>query len=189
MKMLAILVLVVSAPASAATPWETYLALPTPENASRVTAIEYSTPRQGGYDAGDFGILETQVSAADVESFRLAYRLYNGSEAGLAEDLGAILSGSIRSHPRFFLRQVEALDPTCSGFGWILNAPGVEYVDRPAAAAYELRMRVAALDGVNDRSLSTIGSKCSRLIRALPGNETHDRLSRSAGRPGRHGGE
>ena len=151
----------------AGTPWEIYLDLPTPQNASHVVAIEYTEPRQGGYDSNDLEILQTQVAASDVESFRLGFRLYKASDGGLAEELGVILSTSIRSHPRFFLQQVATLDPTCREFTWILNTPGLEYVDRTDAAAYELRMRQASLMVVNDNALAAIRNNCVRLIEPL----------------------
>ena len=167
MKTLAILLLAASSSVMAGTPWETYLDLPTPQNASHVVAIEYTEPPQGGYDSNDLEILQTQVAASDAESFRLGFRLYKASGGGLAEELGVILSASIRSHPRFFLQQVATLDPTCREFSWILNTPGLEYIDRTDAAAYELRMRQASLMGVNGDAFAEIRNNCVRLIEPL----------------------
>ena len=76
-----------------------------------------------------------------------------------------MLAKSIRSHPRFFLRQVAASDVTCTQFSWILNMSGLEYVDRMAAAAYEIRMREASLKNVKDKALAKVRANCLRLIK------------------------
>ena len=165
MKIVAVLLLAATSfPAIASTPWETYLDLPSPQNASRVVAIEYTDPQQGGYDSDDLGILQAQVDASDMESFRLGFRLYKASDGGLAEELGVILSTSIRAHPRFFLQQVAVLDPTCHEFSWILNTPGSIYVDRADAAAYEIRMRRTSLNDVKDEALAKVRRDCMKLI-------------------------
>jgi hypothetical protein len=80
--------------ALAATSWEIFLERPTPENAARVQAIEYTAPLDGGYKADDLHlhqiddlrVLETQVRAADTQAFRLAYRLYIKSDGGLPKN-------------------------------------------------------------------------------------------------------
>src|SRR5258708_4737521 len=155
--------------ARGATPWEEYLDLPTPANAARITAIEYSPgSRPGQLSSGDLKILENQVFAQDAESFRLVVRLLllaNGSEA---EDLGVLLGHSVRTHPDFFLRQVAALNIPCRQLSWPLAAPGLEYVDRPAASAYEITMRRKALLSVRSKSLRRVRDDCLRAFRKDP---------------------
>jgi hypothetical protein len=158
MKLAAILFVLFAPPALATTPWENYLAEPTPSNAAKVEAIGYSNPVRGDYDATDLEILRVQVVAADQAAFRLTYRLYEQSEGGLAEDLGAILADSIRPNPGFFLRQVAALKQPCTRFN--VDVAGLEYADRPKAYAYELKMRAAAIASVQDPKLSAIRSEC-----------------------------
>ncbi len=165
MKMLVILLSAFVPAAMAVTPWETYLDLPTPQNASRVLKIAYTEPRLGDYDAGDLEILETQIAAQDSEAFRLGYRLYQSADGGLAEDLGVILSKSIRSHPTFFLQQVNALGGDCSRFRWVLNTPGLEYVDRELARAYEIKMRQVSLHSVKSKSLNKVRDRCLAQIK------------------------
>jgi hypothetical protein len=158
MKLPAILLVFLAPSAWATTPWENYLAEPTPYNASQVKAIGYSHPVQGGYDATDLEILKVQVVAADQAAFRLAYRLYKQSDGGLAEDLGAILADSIRPNPGFFLRQVAALKQPCNRFN--VDVPGLEYADRPRAYAYELKMRTMAIASVQNPQLRAARSDC-----------------------------
>ena len=162
MRFLVVLLCFWATTSTAATPWETYLDEPTPANASRVEAITYSTPIQGGYDANDLEIIHLQVVAADEASFRLAYRLLRKSDGALAEERGAILAASIRPHPAFFLRQVVALKQSCSTFN--ADVAGLEYVDRPKASAYELHMRRLALASVHDKPLISARDQCLALL-------------------------
>lgn len=168
MKLLALALFMASLSASAKTSWEKYLDEPTTVNASRVSKMAYSTPIAGGYDAHDLEILRLQVLAADAQAFRLGYRLYKQADGGLAEDLGVILAGTIRSHPEFVLRQVAALKESCSSFEWVLNTPGLEYVDRPRAVAYELQMRQNALKSVRTSSLIGVRNQCLAQLRVTP---------------------
>jgi hypothetical protein len=149
-----------------ATPWEQYLDLPTPANAARVAAIEYSAgSRPRRLSDGDLKILENQVFAQDAESFRLVVRLLRLADGAEAEDLGALLGHSIRAHPDFFLRQVAALNIPCKQLSWSLAAPGLEYVDRSAARVYEITMRRKALLGVRSKSLRHVRDEC---LQAFP---------------------
>ena len=78
----------------------------------------------------------------------------------MAEDLGTVLARTIRAHPEFFLRQLVVLGVSCSSVRWVLNVPGLEYVDRPNAKRYEIRMRRNALSGVRRPDLAVIRDQC-----------------------------
>ena len=141
----------------AETEWEKYLAKPTPEQAERVNTIEYTDP---GNKHDGLRILQNQVLAQDSQAFRLAYRLYQSADVAESEELGALLARTIRVHPQFFLRQIMSLNIPCSKVAWILNVPGLEYVDRPNAQHYEIEMRKKALRGVESSGLSEVRDQC-----------------------------
>jgi hypothetical protein len=162
MKRFAILLVLFSLPAYAATPWEQYLDRPSSHNALRVSVIGYSRPIDGGYDAADLEILKLQVIAGDAQAFRLAYRLSEKSDGALAEELGSIFAAAVRPNSAFFLRQVKALKHPCSRFD--LDVAGLEYVDRPRASAYELAMRAAALRSVKAPELQTTRLDCLSVL-------------------------
>jgi hypothetical protein len=141
----------------AETAWEKYLAKPTPEQAERVNKIEYADP---GNKHDGLQILQNQVLAQDSQAFRLAYRLYQSPDAAESEELGALLARTIRVHPQFFLRQIMSLNIPCSKVAWILNTPGLEYVDRPNARHYEIEMRKKALSSIEASGLSEVRDQC-----------------------------
>jgi hypothetical protein len=153
--------------AIAKTPWESYLALPAPENASKVVVVEYTpgaTPENHGYLESDLRILRNQVLGGDRESFRLAYRLIENSGGVLVEDLIVILSQTIRAHPEFFLKEMSELNPDRNTLKSILTMPGLEYTDRKYAKRYEIYMRRMALTGVSNISLKDFRDTCLDLI-------------------------
>ena len=143
--------------ALAETEWEKYLAKPTPQQAARVNKIEFTDP---GNKHDGLQILQNQVLAQDSQAFHLAYRLYQSADVAESEDLGALLARTIRVHPQFFLRQIMSLNIPCSKVAWILNVPGLEYVDRPNAQHYEIEMRKKALRSVVSSGLSEVRDQC-----------------------------
>ncbi len=145
--------------ACAETEWEKYLANPTPQQAARVNKVEASDKSDVGGDY-ELQILQNQVLAQDSQAFRLAYRLYQSSDGGLAEDLGALLARTIRAQPQFFLQQVQLLNVPCSKLKWVLNVPGLEYTDRPKAKHYEIEMRKEALRNVTASELAEVRDQC-----------------------------
>ena len=151
----------------AETMWEKYLMFPTPENASKVSEIEYSPgtiPTNYGYWAPDLKILQNQVLGGDKESFHLVFRLSEDADGGLLEDLTAILGRSVRAQPEQFLREMAILKPNDERLRAILMMPGLEYVDRPEARKYEIKMRRKALASIVDDSLRSYKEKCLRLM-------------------------
>jgi hypothetical protein len=165
--------LISTSPAFAKTPWEGYLELPTPENASEVMKIEYtpgSIPESYGYWAPDLNILRNQVMGGDKESFRLTLRLIQESDGWLPEDLIVILDHTIRARPEFFLREMSELNPDRNVLKSILLMQGLEYVDRRDAQRYEIDMRRKALSKVSDISLKNYRDICLELMKKLDAN-------------------
>jgi hypothetical protein len=157
-----------SATAAAATPWEQYLATPTPANADAVTKITYSPGTlehpEYGYDALDLELLKTQVAAGDVAAFRLAVRLSRAADGGLAEDLTLIVASMIRSHPAAFLRELSKLAPADAELESMLLMTGAEYVDRVSAHTYELTQRRLAIANVRDEALKGFKRSCLAVL-------------------------
>jgi len=153
--------------AIAATPWESYLAHPTPKAAGDVHEITYSPSANGMArdNALDLQVLALQVYAGDVEALRLTLRLASRSDGGLLEDLYAIAGHSIRAHPHIFLKSMVDEKLTQESIKWIVNMAGLEYVDRPDARRYELQQRAAALASVRDKRLSFVRAACLKALR------------------------
>jgi hypothetical protein len=159
----AAIVVLLATTSRAETPWENFLNNPTSANASRVTALTYTT-EGSRVSADDLQILQNQVLARDREAFRLAVRLYQAADGDNAEALGVLLGRAARSQPEFFLREVAALEIPCSDLSRPLNSPGLEYVDRTEARAYEIKQRKEALRSVHAFRLRRVRADCVRVF-------------------------
>ena len=158
--------------AAGQTRWEEYLALPSPENASRVIGIEYSPgaiPAGYGYLATDLDVLRLQVVAGDAEAFRLTYRLRAQSDGGLLEELTAILAYAVRPQTELFLREMGSLGAKPSVLESVLMMPGLEYVDRPLAQNYEIAEREKAIAAVQDPQVRIMRDRCLTLLHRRAG--------------------
>ena len=166
--LLMIIALTVCPFVNAKTPWESYLDVPSAENAKNVSSIEYTEgaiPKGYGYWAPDLEILKNQVIAGDRDAFRLTYKLMSESDGGLLEELVAILASSIRPQPEVFLREIGFLNPSEAILKGILSMPGLEYVDRINAQEYELLQRKKAISSVTAKDLAPVKEKCLLLLK------------------------
>ena len=150
------------------TAWESYIQLPSPENAEAVERIEYSKgaiPERDTYRFEHILLLETQIAAGDAAAWRLAYRLRAKSDGALYEDINHALSRMIRPHPKIFLQEFQKLGiPSESLFDALLMT-GEEYVDLYDAQKYELSMRLEAIESVTDDALMGTRDLCVRILR------------------------
>ena len=160
------------AEAPAATPWERYLAVPSPEHARRVVALEYST--DGSADRPferqdeDLALLSVQVLSGDREAVDLAFRLLQHSDGHGAETLDIMLGRLIRVRPRLFLQALMVVRPHLSRLDGVVGNFGGEYVDRFDAQKYEARQRIRALRGVSDPVLQALRDECiAHLVRVV----------------------
>lgn len=152
----------VSSAACAATPWEKYVAEPSPENARSVAAIQYSEPpgvRLGERTTTDIQMLAVQVYSADREAFRLTLRLIGATAPGAdLEYLHEIAGRFLRQNPKAFLEDIAAAGHSkrCPG----VDFAGIQYVDQEKARAYEISARRKALLSVNTKSLLAVRDAC-----------------------------
>ncbi len=163
------LFLILSVQLSAAeTPWETYLATPTPENASRVVSITYSPGSlraAGSLDYLDRLLLNQQIRSGDAEAYLLAIRIARttDSAAGL-EDLNASIGGSIRANPAVFLSVAKRASLTEAELRRVLFMTGEHYVDRADAKRFELKLRREAIASVDDSALRGTQEMCLAIL-------------------------
>ncbi len=154
--------------ASAQTPWEKYLDLPTAENARKVQAATYSVPSDNHdrlYE--DLELLEVQVVAGDRQAVRLALRLYSEADGHYAETLDILLGRLVRVNPRLLLEELRLHRKRAGnrhGFGMLRNY-GFPYVDRGwTADMYETERRIAALKTVTDVDLRPLRDSCLAML-------------------------
>jgi hypothetical protein len=105
-------------------------------------------------------ILERQVISGDVESVRLAFRLFSITDSAYTEELDILLGKLIRINPNLFLRELVANQDLIGTLDGLLGNIGEEYVDRPKAQCLENRLRLKALQSVTDLTLRRKRDEC-----------------------------
>ena len=154
--------------ARAQTPWERYLALPTPGNAQAVQTLAYRDSVDNvDRLLDDLDLLRDQVDAGDTAAVRLAFRLVPQADGVYGETLGTMLGRLVRTRPALFLRELARAERRTGdraphrevGCG-LAQVTGPEYVDREEAGRYEARQRIAALRTVSTPSLRKVRDEC-----------------------------
>jgi hypothetical protein len=103
-----------------------------------------------------FPDLADKVLAGDAQAFRQVLSRAQVTEPGeRLEELAEIASRFVRISPKEFL-QAESDEPNCFGISFL----GPDYVDNPLARQQELDFRRAALQSVDDPSLSVVKQHC-----------------------------
>ena len=143
-----ILLLLASTAAVGATAWETYLKNPTPANAARVRAIQYS--KSGHLSKGDLAVVSHQVDLGREAAIRMLGRLVvtHRLSADTVEVLSQMLGTAARTNAPAFLR---AVGPRSNCFG--VRPAGDNFVDRDDFRKSEADARASALRVVNAAEL------------------------------------
>ena len=103
-----------------------------------------------------FPDLADRVLAGDEQALRQVLALAGTTSPGeQLEELAELSSRFVRLSPAGFLR-VQAASRTCFGVSFM----GSDYVDNPSAVVRERKLRIAALESVNDPALLPAKERC-----------------------------
>lgn len=103
-----------------------------------------------------FPDLADRVLAGDENALQQVLALSADTPPGeQLEELAELSSRFVRISPAGFLR-AQATSPTCFGVSFL----GPAYVDNPSARARERRLRIEALESVNDPELLPVKQRC-----------------------------
>jgi len=154
-----------------ATPWETYLAVPSPEHARLVTAPSYSSKEPPSTNGPgrleqDLRVLAEQIRAGDAQAFYLALRFRKASEidGALAEFVDYTVSDFLRIRPEAFLSGLSTYGTkTCVEATY--TDPDI-FAERFSAEAYEFTRRLEAIVGVRNSHLVKVRDLCFHSLRS-----------------------
>lgn len=154
-----------------ATPWETYVAVPSSEHARIVTEPRYGDAEPQHSDGPgrleqDLRVLGAQIRAGDADAFHLALRLRKSSsvDGALGEFLDFTVSDFLRVHPSAFLTGLSIYG-THNCVEAVYTDPDV-FSDRFAAQAYEFQRRLDAIGAVRSKRLASIRDLCMQTLRS-----------------------
>jgi hypothetical protein len=154
-----------------ATPWESYVAVPSPQHAKLVKEPTYSTvepPATHGPSRieQDLRVLGEEIRAGDTEAFYLGLRLRKASavDGALAEFLDFTVADFLRLRPATFLAGLSNYG-TANCDEAVYTDPDI-YADRFGTQAYEMRRRLEALATAKDKRLFKMRELCTQRLRA-----------------------
>ena len=111
----------------------------------------------------NFGMLERQVISGDRYAVRLAFRLFSIAYTHPAEELCILLGKLIRIDPELFLEELnDSPSYVHIHMDGLLGNYGSAYVDRLEASILESKMRLDAIQGIQENSLIDIRDRCSK---------------------------
>ena len=153
-----------------ATPWESYVAVPSPQRAKLVKEPTYSTvvpPVTNGPSRleQDLRVLGEQIRAGDTEAFYLGLRLRKASavDGALGEFLDFTVADFLRVRPATFLTGLSKYGtPNCEEA--VYTDPDI-YADRFGTQAYEMRRRLEAVATSKDKRLVKMRELCTQRLR------------------------
>jgi hypothetical protein len=154
-----------------ATPWETYLAIPSPEHAKLVTEPIYSNAEPNGTNGPsrleqDFLVLGEQIRAGDAEAFDLGLRLREAAavDGALGEFLNFTISDFLRIRPAEFLSGLSIYG-TQKCVEAVYTNPDI-FADRFPAQIYEFNRRLEAIAALRSQRLVKVRDLCIQALRS-----------------------
>lgn len=157
---------------------ETYFACPSSENALK---LYLSLPEEDIINYGDEGIkiiefisdnknldiLEKHILESDRNAVKAAFRLFNISDGWFAHRLDKALGDLIRINTKLFLEELK----NHRNITFVIRRGppvyplGDEYVDRFEARKSEIKLRIKALESIEDKDLIEIRDECIKKLK------------------------
>ncbi len=156
--------------------WNAYLEYPSTQNAALLyellpeRAVCNRTDSLCGVAIdslyNELAMLERQVRAGDKIAVAVAFRLMAIADGEFAEWLCIMLGQLIRPTPRLFLEQLKEHEHLVTRLDCLVGNQGYEFVDRWQAMELETELRIEAIEGVEDSSLTEVRDKCLTELRS-----------------------
>jgi hypothetical protein len=113
------------------------------------------------------GALEGEIYSGNPNSIKLGFRLYTISYGAFEIALNKIIGNLIAFNPRLFLEELAfhrglfaTLDPIVTSF--LKDMP-----DDPVAQDLEKKMRIKALESVEEKPLKSLRNECIKILKKL----------------------
>lgn len=114
------------------------------------------------FHKNNYGILRNEIYYGNSVCLDIAIRLHEFSDGHYAEQLDETIGVLIRINPRLFLSKMNEYREIFEKDGrrWPVDILPPEYVDRLEAQAYEIEMRIKAIETVKDKCYAEIKTIC-----------------------------
>lgn len=113
------------------------------------------------------GVLEGEMYSGNPNAIRLGFRLYTVSYGTFEVGLNKILGSLIAFNPRLFLEELQAHRDLFPTLNPVLGSYLRDIPDDPVAQELEKKLRIKALETVEDKALKALRSECIKILKKL----------------------
>ncbi len=113
------------------------------------------------------GVLEGEMYSGNPNAIKLGFRLYTVSYGTFEVGLNKILGSLIAFNPRLFLEELSAQRNLFPSLDAILGSYLREIPEDPVAQQLEKKLRIKALETVEDKTLKSLRGECIKILKKL----------------------
>ena len=112
-------------------------------------------------------ILEETIYTGETNSAKLGFRLFTISSGPFETALNRIIGNLIRFNTMLFLQELSGQRDFFTTLEPIVGSFINDYPEDPAARELERKMRIKALENVEDKSLKSLRNECIKILKKL----------------------
>ncbi len=156
--------------------WDQYYAAPSEEKAQKMLNLLPAGQKimdiKNGFDVinsinDHLGVLEGEIYSGYPTSVRLGFRLFSISYGAFEVSMNKILGNLIAFNPRMFLEQLQANRDLFPSLEPLLGSYLRDTANDPVARNLEQKLRIKALESVEDKDLKAIRKECIKVLKGF----------------------
>jgi hypothetical protein len=156
--------------------WTAYYPAPSEEGAGKVLALLPANQKIADIKDGflvvnaifeHLGVLEGEMYSGNPNAIKLGFRLYTVSYGTFEVGLNKILGSLIAFNPRLFLEELLANRDLFPSLNPVLGSYLRDIPDDPVAQELEKKLRIKALETVEDKVLKPLRAECIKILKKL----------------------
>ncbi len=113
------------------------------------------------------GVLEGEMYSGNPKAIKLGFRLFTVSYGAFEVSLNKILGSLIAFNPKLFLEELAAHRGLFQTLDPILGSYLRDIPDDPVAQTLEKKLRIKALESIEDKPLKSLRNECIKVLKKL----------------------
>ncbi len=113
------------------------------------------------------GVLEGEVYSGQANAVKLGFRLFTIAYGGFEVNLNKIMGNLIAFNPRMFLEELQAHRDLFPALDGLLGSYLRDTANDATARSLEQKLRIKALESVEEKALKAIRSECIKILKKL----------------------
>jgi hypothetical protein len=156
--------------------WKNYTTGPSGDGAKKVldqltAKVKIADVKEGSLIINkindQLGILESEIYAGEANAVKLGFRFFSISSGPFEEALNRIIGNLIRFNARLFLEELANHRYLITSLNSIVGSFLKDFPDDPTARTLEKKLRIKALEAVEDKALKSIRNECIKILKRL----------------------